>query len=160
MKKLSMQSVLTVYESIDELGPAEQSLCRAASAAIKLSYARYSGYRVGAAVLMESGTIVPGANQENAVYPLGLCAERVALFAACSRSAEEVVTAVAVTTEKSLPCSDVPAFPCGSCRQTLIEMETRFGRKIPLYIFKEGDVVYAVDTVRDILPFAFDDAHL
>ncbi len=160
MKHKSFSTQYTVIESIDELEDSERSLCYAALSALQTSYARYSGYRVGAAVLMDDGAITQGANQENAVYPLGLCAERVAMYSAASATAERKMKAVAVTTEKRSTDENVPAFPCGSCRQVMVEMERRYDCKITIYIFGPGTPVYKVNSARDILPFAFDDRHL
>ena len=124
------------------------------------AYAAYSHYQVGAAVLLSNGLIVEGSNQENAVYPLGLCAERVAIFSACTQYPNEKIIALAVATEKKMGLGELPAFPCGSCRQVMVEQEYRFNISIPIYIIDSDPKVYLASSVKDILPFAFNQSFL
>ncbi|HHS97868.1 MAG TPA: cytidine deaminase [Chloroflexi bacterium] len=117
-------------------------LIEAARAAREQAYAPYSRYRVGAAVLGKSGAIYTGCNVENAVYPLGLCAERVAIAKAVSEGEREFV-ALAVVTENG-------GTPCGACRQTLRE----FGEEIVVLI-ADTSGTYRETTVADLLPDSF-----
>jgi len=131
-------------------------ICTKSMQAITDAYAPYSQYKVGAAVLLDSGMIISGSNQENAVYPLGLCAERVALFSASSQYPDESIKAIAVATTKPLREGDLAPFPCGSCRQVLIEIELRQKSSIVIYVVGSDYSVCVVQSVLDILPFAFD----
>lgn len=149
-----------VYESIEELEDKEKKLVKAATKTTSKAYAPYSGFKVGASVLLKDGTIVTGHNQENAVYPLGLCAERVALFSAGSQYPEEAITAMAITTEKELEPNQIPPFPCGSCRQSIVEFESRFKHPIKLYVTGTNGRIFVFDSVKTILPFTFDSQYL
>ena len=133
-----------------------RNLCDASVKAIDNAYAPYSNYHVGASVLLESGKLVMGNNQENAVYPLGLCEERVALFNASSLFPNNKVVALAVATEKELSDGRLPPFPCGSCRQVILEIEQRYQQSIPIYVIGSDRSVCIINSVKDILPFAFD----
>lgn len=157
MKEVKWENKLYVSESIAELkDPKLIALCEAAQVGLKDAYAIYSNYKVGAAILMSNGEIVIGSNQENAVYPLGLCAERVAIFSSATRFPQERIVAIAVATTKKLSDGEMPAFPCGSCRQVMIEQEARYQATIPIYVINSDPEVYMINTVKDILPFAFD----
>lgn len=149
-----------VYDRIEELEDVEKELVKSAIATTSHAYAPYSGFKVGASVRLKDGTVVTGQNQENAVYPLGLCAERVALFTAGSQHPKEPIVAMAITTEKKLQPNEIPPFPCGSCRQSIVEFETRFKHPIKLYVTGTNGRVYVFDSVKTILPFAFDSEYL
>lgn len=146
-----------VAGSIDELSdPDEQALCQAATKSINSAYAPYSQYKVGASALLENGKIVGGSNQENAVFPLGLCAERVAIFSSSSQFPDVPIKAIAVKTNKKLKKGELPGFPCGSCRQSMIEIGQRFDTDIKVFVMGEDEKVYVVESAKDLLPFAFD----
>ena len=127
------------------------------------SYAPFSHYNVGAAVLLSDGTVVQGANQENAAFPSGLCAERTALFAAHAQHPELAVRALAVTAcrngrmapEPAWPCGACRAWPCGACRQVLAETQKR--AEAPVRVIVGGlSRIVVFSSVDDILPFIFD----
>ncbi len=161
MKEMQWTGKLYRYEAISEIADgSHQELCHAAEVAMQDAYAVYSNYQVGSAVLMSNGQIIKGANQENAVYPLGLCAERVAIFSANTQVPAEQIVAIAICTKKTIEDSEMPAFPCGSCRQVLVEQEKRFGLTIPVYVMNTDHKVFMVDSIREILPFSFDDTYL
>ena len=149
-----------IYENLEALKVEDKKLVKAAIKTTSDAYAPYSRFKVGASVLLKDGTIVTGQNQENAVYPLGLCAERVALFSAGSQYPKEPITAMAITTEKQLKPNEIPPFPCGSCRQSIVEFETRFKNPIKLYVTGSNGRIYVFDSVKTILPFAFDSEYL
>ncbi len=120
-----------------------EALVAAALAAREQAYAPYSHYHVGAALLTEDGALITGANVENAVYPLGICAERVAVAKAVSEGHRRF-RAIAVASETGVA-------PCGACRQTLRE----FAEHLPiLLVDAQGRVVREVD-LADLLPLAF-----
>lgn len=161
MKEIKWQNKLTVYPNRSTL-PVEQwkELCSKAAGTMQSAHAPYSKYLVGAAVLLEDGSIVVGSNQENAVYPLGVCAERVALLAANAQHPDLAPTAIVISTLRDNTTIGHPAFPCGSCRQTLIEVEQRYNRPIDILLVDNAGEIYHISSVRDILPFAFDEEHL
>jgi cytidine deaminase len=156
MKKMVGEFQYEIYERIEELEGAEKKLVEAAINTTSQAYAPYSGFKVGASVLLKNGTLVTGQNQENAVYPLGLCAERVALFSAGSQHPTETIVAMAITTEKQLEANEIPPFPCGSCRQSIVEFESRFKHPIKLFVTGTNGRIFVFDSVKTILPFAFN----
>jgi cytidine deaminase len=160
MKKIVVQGVVYEYDSINDLQAGEQELVRHAWESALTAYAPYSGFRVGAAVLLDNGNILAGNNQENAAYPSGLCAERVALFYAGSRFPGSAILAMAVAAvNKKGDATDDPVYPCGACRQVLLEAENRFGKKQRL-IFAGKNKIHAVNSISDILPLHFDKSSL
>jgi cytidine deaminase len=147
------------YNNISQLSAEEQTLISAALDAAEHSYSPYSGFRVGAAVLLENKKIITGNNQENAAYPDGLCAERVALFYANSSFPDVPVSFLAIAAKTASGITDEPVTPCGSCRQALLETENRF--KKPMRIIMTGkNKIQRVDSIRDLLPLSFDSSFL
>ena len=122
-----------------------QELLRIANEALKNSYAPYSGYRVGAALLTKTGKVYTGANIENASYGLTICAERVALFNAVNEGEREFIAIAIVSDDPS-----TPPFPCGACRQVLAE----FSPSMEI-IIKKGDEVI-IKNLKELLPYSFD----
>jgi cytidine deaminase len=156
MQKLTLDSHFEKYESFEELTAQDRLLVEEAKKAADDAYAPYSRFHVGAAVMLENGVIVRGSNQENAAYPSGLCAERVALFAAGAQHPGNKIIAIAITAYpegKKIPV--VPISPCGDCRQVMAEYELRYAHKIRL-IMEGGKGTYIVsDCVAQLLPFLF-----
>jgi len=149
-----------IYDNLEALKTDDKKLVKAAIETTSDAYAPYSKFKVGASIRLDNGSIVIGHNQENAVYPLGLCAERVALFSAGSQYPNETITAIAVATEKKIAPTDIPPFPCGSCRQTLIEFESKQQQPIKLLVTGTNERVFVFKSVQSILPFAFNDLFL
>lgn len=143
------------YASIDEMEPQDAELCRAAIAALDGAYAPYSCFNVGAAVRLTDGTVVKGANQENAAYPSGLCAERTAMFAASANYPGQEMCSIAVVGSQDGVISPKPASPCGACRQVMAQYQTRAGAPMTVILIG-GDVIWKFDRVDDVLPFIFD----
>lgn len=112
---------------------------------------------MGAALLLASGEIVCGNNQENAAYPVGLCAERVALFQHAVRFPDDPVRALTVLAGSGTPLTDRAAPPCGSCRQAIAEYETRQGSPIRIAFKGTYGPVLQVDAIKDLLPFSFSE---
>lgn len=153
---LSLSAEALRYE---ELSAEEQRLVDVAREATLRSYAPYSHFSVGAAVLLENGETVSGTNQENAVYPSGLCAERTTLFYANSRYPTAAVVALAIAARNEAGLLSRPLPPCGACRQVLLETEQRFGR--PMTLLMSGtEEIYRINGVQHLLPFAFDSEFL
>lgn len=149
---------LTFWEAgVGELSPVEQELIAEALRAREDAYAPYSKYQVGAAVLLDDGRMIRGSNQENAAYPSGLCAERVALFHIGANHKNAAIVAMAVATRKG---NGLPAGSCGSCRQVMVEFEYR--QKKPIKIIMANDAGQAVisSSVADLMPLSFEPDHL
>ncbi len=156
MKEITITSTFKVYASLNELPVTDKELCLSAQNILKNAYAPYSNFFVGAAVLLEDGTIVTGTNQENAAYPSGLCAERVAIFYASSVHPNKKVVAVAVATKSNRPNSNTtPTPPCGACRQALSEYEVKNKQLIKILMLGENGEVYESQSVANLLPLMF-----
>jgi cytidine deaminase len=155
MRTIDISVSLTEYDSPAELPQHEQELLEKARKAGELAYAPYSNFHVGAALLLENGVIVTGNNQENMAYPSGLCAERVAIFAAGAQYPDVAVKAVAVVCTSTSFTVDKPGSPCGACRQVLAEYEMRHGKNIRLLMMGEKGKVHAVNSIGQLLPLVF-----
>lgn len=145
----------SLFETLEELSPSFQSLMQEAILARANAYAPYSNFSVGAAVLLDNGVIVRGNNQENAAYPSGLCAERVAIFYASAQYPDVPIKAIAVTANTHLDPSETPASPCGNCRQTLAEYQQKQSTSIPIIFMGASGKIVCCNSVLDLLPFAF-----
>ena len=155
MKRKTLTIEWEEYSSWSELGSDDRTLLESAVKAIEGSYAPYSHFNVGAAVLLEDGTTVPGANQENAAYPSGLCAERTAMFAASAQNPGIPMAAIAVVCSQDGELPGEPGYPCGACIQVMAQYE-RVARR-PLRIILGGkDTVMAFTGVRSLMPFVFN----
>lgn len=141
--------------SFNELSVELQKVASAAKEMTKKAYAPYSGFSVGAAVLLENGIIVTGSNQENVAYPSGLCAERVALFSANANYPEVAPVALAIAAFSNGKFTDFPVTPCGSCRQVMVETVKRYGKSFEVLMCFEDGVV-RVKRAGDLMPLAFD----
>lgn len=143
------------YNSLEELAPADRKLAEAAIEATSLSYAPYSNFNVGAAVMYEDGEIVKGSNQENAAYPSAMCAERTTLFYASSNRPEAAMKGLAIAASQNGILTASPVTPCGACRQVMAQYQSKSG--IPMEIILIGnDKILKFNKVEDILPFIFD----
>ncbi len=154
MKTTEIRIIVYEYQSIDELSGNDQNLLQEARRITALAYAPYSGFHVGAAVLLENGTVVTGNNQENSAYPSGLCAERVALFYANANFPEASVKAIAISAAKNGVLVNEPVKPCGSCRQALAEAEVRFNTPIRIILDGQGSIM-VLNGVESLLPLSF-----
>jgi len=144
-----------ITANLSELSEQEQQLVANAKSSLKTAYAPYSGFLVGASVLLENGEIINGSNQENVAYPSGLCAERVALFYAGARYPNIKVKTIAVSVlSKNFEVNDVIS-PCGACRQVMAEYEEKQEEAIKVILHSPTDEVLIANTVEDLLPFMF-----
>jgi len=143
------------YLSNEGLESRDMELLERAKSAAKGAYAPYSNFNVGAAVRLSNGEIVSASNQENAAYPSGLCAERVAIFYAHARYPEASVESVAVTASVGGHICETPTYPCGACRQVLAESEMRAGNPIRVIIGGEK-YTQVMEGIGSLLPFTFD----
>jgi len=150
----------TIFNSLEELPEPDLLLMEAAIAARENAYAPYSGFRVGAAVLLENDEIVIGNNQENASYPSGLCAERVAVYQAGARFPGIAIRALAISAASDRIKVDRPAAPCGNCRQAIAEYEQRQTRGVRIIMMGATGVGYICNSISDLLPFTFSRSNL
>lgn len=155
MKEIDINIKIKNY-SMEELPIVEQDLINKAKEATNNAYANYSRFYVGAALLLNDGTVVIGANQENAAFPSGLCAERSAIFAAQSQFPEHAIIALAVAARNDNGFLTQPISPCGACRQVILEMEDRYKQTIKIMLFGTAGI-YCVDSIKDLLPLSFVD---
>ena len=151
-KKIELSFILA---HLSELSAQEQQLVANAKSAFKTAYAPYSGFLVGASVLLENGEVINGSNQENVAYPSGLCAERVALFYAGAKFPDVKINTVAISVlSKNFEVKDVIS-PCGACRQVMAEYEDKQHRPIKVILHSPTDEVLIANKVEDLLPFMF-----
>lgn len=143
------------YKSLEELDKEDQELAKAAVSAMQGSYAPYSHFNVGAAVRMSNGVIVKGANQENAAFPSGLCAERTAMFAAGASYPDKEMLSLALAGGVMGRLCATPATPCGACRQVMAQYQAKGGKKMSV-IMVGADKIWKFHSVDDILPLIFD----
>ena len=155
MKEITLETHMRVYDSREELPSDLLELLQQAESAAARAYARYSHFPVGAAILMNNGKVVTGANQENAVYPCGLCAERVAAFAASTLYPEVPFNKIAVTAINPDEPLKEPVSPCGSCRQVLFEYEQKFGHPLEVILAGQEGSIYHFQSVAHLLPYTF-----
>lgn len=160
MKKVEIKTQITVFDSIDELPVSVKELMDAAIETKHNAYAPYSKFKVGAALLLENGTIVTGNNQENAAYPSGMCAERVAIWKASSDFPNQKILKLAISASSSSQILNEPVAPCGGCRQTLSEYELKQKDKIEVYFMGEIGKIIMTDSLLNLLPIAFDKSFL
>ncbi|MDK2909550.1 MAG: cytidine deaminase [Bacteroidales bacterium] len=143
------------WENETTLPEMEAKLLQMARKATARAYAPYSGFKVGAAIMLENGEIIQGSNQENSSYPVGTCAERTALFYASSLFPGVKIKAIAISAETGEP---IP--PCGMCRQAMLEFETIQNQNIPVIMGGKTGKIWKTSSVGSLLPLQFDHNHL
>jgi cytidine deaminase len=156
MKTLELKTIFTIFESADELPETVKQLMRKAVAARQKAYAPYSKFNVGAALLLEDDEIVTGNNQENAAYPAGLCAERVAIYYAGAKFPDKKIKTLAISAASDKHTVNTPIPPCGACRQALAEYEIKQNSPIAIYFMGETGSIIKADSLKDMLPFIFE----
>lgn len=160
MKKVEIITHTTIFESVDELSTQVKELMNKAIEVKKTAYAPYSKFKVGAALLLENGEIITGNNQENAAYPSGMCAERVAIWRASSQFPNIKILKLAISASSSTHKLTEPVAPCGGCRQTLSEYEIKQQESMEVYFMGEEGKVLKTDSIAELLPLAFDKTFL
>jgi len=155
MKENKFEFSYEVLDDISELKKEDAELLANARSVTRLAYAPYSNFFVGAVARLSNGETVAGTNQENASYPVGICAERVLLGNAATLYPGVSVDTLAISYDSKEVSSDHPISPCGMCRQALLEYETRTGKPIRLILAGQKGKIYVVNTVKFLLPFAF-----
>ena len=140
---------------MDELTPEERSLIEQAIEGTNRSYSPYSLFHVGAALKLQNGATYIGCNQENAAFPAGICAERSAIFAAGAQYPDQPVVMLAIAARsREGEFTKEPVSPCGTCRQVLIETETRFQHPIRILLYGQR-CVYILDSIKQLMPISF-----
>lgn len=156
MEKLELKSLIKVCQT-EELSQEERHLIELAIAATDRSYSPYSHFKVGAAVRLDNGVELSGSNQENAAYPSGICAERTTLYYAGSQYPDIPVRMLAIAargTDGEL--TDEPTGPCGSCRQVILESETRAKGPIRILLYGRKHV-YVMEGIESLMPLCFSE---
>ncbi len=154
MQTKEIKIIISEYSDIFELNPSDQKLLEAARKISVDAYAPYSKFYVGAAAELDNGEIVTGSNQENAAFPSGLCAERVALFYANSRFPNAKVKTLAVTASNNGQPLYEAAAPCGACRQVMVETESRYQHDMRVILDGQEKIV-VFESARSLLPLSF-----
>ncbi|WP_116787056.1 cytidine deaminase [Flavobacterium psychrotrophum] len=155
MEQLSITTTFNVYPSAAALPADVQQLMEKAVAARNNAYAPYSKFRVGAALLLDNGEVVVGSNQENAAYPSGLCAERVAIFHSGAVYPHAKILKMAITAASEGRLVDSPIPPCGACRQSIGEYELKQDTPIEIWFMGEEGKVYCSESLKNLLPLVF-----
>lgn len=158
MEQIDINISIESYQ-LDELSPQDQELVQAAIKATHNAYANYSRFYVGAALRLENGKIVIGANQENAAFPSGLCAERTAVFAAQANYPDSPIETLAIAGRNEKGVLPNPITPCGACRQVILEIEDRYKKPIKILLYGTQKI-YCVRSVKDLLPLSFVDDNM
>lgn len=156
IKKIEITASFSVFSSVDDLPNDVQELMKQAVEVRKNAYAPYSNFKVGCAILLDNDKIVVGSNQENAAYPSGLCAERVAIFQSGAVYPEAKILKMAITAASENTQVNQPIPPCGACRQSISEYEVKQETPIEIYFMGETGEVYKSDSLKNLLPLRFD----
>lgn len=160
MKEIKLTTTVKIFDAITELSSEDNMLIKKAIEARKKAYAPYSKFNVGAALLLENGEIILGNNQENAAYPSGLCAERVAVYYAGAKFPGVKILKLAISASSTITKVDKPVGPCGACRQALSEYEISQKQPFPIIFMGEVGEIVKTDSLASLLPFSFDSSYL
>lgn len=159
MEKADLLFTYEIYSGSAELAEPQRDLLSQARDKLMNAYAPYSEFRVAAAIELANGEVIVGTNQENAAYPSGLCAERVAIFAAKSQYPDERIIRIAITAQGHHDIL-VPIPPCGACRQVMLEYELNQDEAIELILSGTKGKIYTLSNVRSLLPLYFSQLDL
>jgi cytidine deaminase len=156
MKELELK--IQIHEcQFADLTDEERQLLNEAIEATERSYAKYSQFHVGASVVLQNGVHVMGCNQENAAFPAGICAERSAIFAAGAQYPDQPVRMLAIAARNTKgELTEEPVSPCGTCRQVMIETETRFQQPIRILLYGQRRI-FVMDGIRQLMPLSFNE---
>ena len=155
MQERKFEFQYEVYNDSSELPEKDAWLLNEARTVTEHAYAPYSNFYVGAVAILSNGKIIAGTNQENASYPVGICAERVLLGTVATLHPNVAIESIAISYNSDTVKSDHPISPCGMCRQSLLEYETRLKKTIRLILSGQEGKVYVIKTASLLLPFAF-----
>lgn len=160
MKQISVTTNFTVFSSIDELSVFDRELMIKAQEIRRGAYAPYSKFQVGVALLLDNGEIITGSNQENAAYPSGLCAERVAIFYAGANYPDAIVQKLFISASPQDKELSDPIPPCGACRQSIAEYEIKQNADIEIFFMGATGEIYKSNSLKNLLPLLFDKKYL
>lgn len=160
MEQLTLTTTFTVYPSVADLPGDVAQLMEQAVQVRKVSYAPYSKFHVGTALILDNGKVVLGSNQENAAYPSGLCAERVAVFGAGAVYPGAKILKMAITAAAEDKVVTEPIPPCGACRQSIAEYELKQDAPIEIYFMGQEGKVYKSESLKNLLPLVFGGSYL
>ncbi len=160
MKEQHISTKFTVFDSQSELSPDENHLLNQAIEARNKAYAPYSSFSVGAAVLLDNNEVFLGNNQENAAYPSGICAERVAIWSAMATVPKGKIKQIFISARSENTSVNRPIAPCGACRQAIAEYETRQDENIEIFFTGEIGKIVKAHSIKDLLPWMFDNSML
>jgi cytidine deaminase len=160
MKDHNISSSFILYQNSGELSEIENELLQKAIEARANAYAPYSEFNVGASVLMYDGSVFTGNNQENAAYPSGICAERVAIWTAMSQLPKGIIKKIVITASSNKTKVNRPVAPCGSCRQAIAEYEIKQDKDIEIFFTGETGEIVKAHSIKDLLPWLFDNTML
>lgn len=158
MKEIKLEINIQLCQP-DELSKDDQELITVAQQATQNSYAKYSHFCVGAAIRLSDGRIIKGANQENAAFPSGLCAERTAIFAAQANYPQLPIMTLAIAAKNEYGFTGEPVSPCGQCRQVILEMEDRYKQPVRILLYGTKGV-FVLRSVKDLMPLSFVDENM
>ncbi len=156
MKEIKISTSFIVFDDASELSKSDKALFLEAKKACESSYAPYSHFHVGAALLLENGEVIHGNNQENAAYPSGMCAERVAIWKASSMFPNVKIKKLFITATSDNHVVKEPISPCGACRQTIAEYEVNQDTSIEVFFGGEEGKIIKSNSLSDLLPLGFD----
>ena len=160
MQKQTIQFSYQVFATFDALSINDQTLFAQAQEALALSHAPYSKFKVGAAAILQNGQIIKGSNQENASYPIGICAERVLLSTASTLQSRIPIVTMAITYHNERGGNNLPIAPCGMCRQAIAEYESIVNQPMRLILGGASGELYVIEKAADLLPLGFSGVHL
>jgi cytidine deaminase len=160
MKHRKLEIEFDEYAEKDNVEKDIQKMVEEAKIATKTAYAPYSLFKVGASVRLSNGVIIRGGNQENVAYPSGLCAERVAIYAASSQYPNVDIDAIAVTVDHEFENKEEVFSPCGACRQVMAEMELKSNKKMQIIVHSPDGVTRVFNGIGQLLPFSFHNSGL
>ena len=160
MKEIKIINSFTIYDDLDELSKEDNDLFKKAIKARDDAYAPYSNFLVGCAVSLTNGEVVIGNNQENAAYPSGLCAERVAIYYAAAKYPNIPILKIVITAKSNLKKVERPVAPCGACRQTIAEYEIKQDKNIAILFMGETGKIIKSSSLKNLLPLGFDKTYL
>jgi cytidine deaminase len=160
MKDVKTSFEYTVFGSIDELSANDKDLLQQARSFTSTAYAPYSHFRVSAVARLANGEIVKGTNQENASYPVGLCAERALMAGAAALYPGVAIETMAISYDGESSTNDRPIAPCGMCRQALLEFSNRTGKTIRLILSGKTGQVIVIENANSLLPLSFSNEDL
>lgn len=155
MNEIKIESRFNVFDTLNELPQEALQLMETAIEAREKAYAPYSDFQVGAAISLDNGEVITGNNQENASYPSGLCAERIAIYYAGAKFPNNKILKIAITASSNKKDTNTPIPPCGACRQAIAEYEIKQDTPIEIYFMGKSGKVLKSNSLKNLMPLMF-----